>query len=90
MCAKRAKTKKYRKHTLNFELLVEKNKREIMRNEEQMEQIYIKIDEKHAGFDKDEGEKMEDKNNGTRAVGIQHVIRVRVRECRRRTVICGG
>ena len=46
---KRAKTKKYRKHTLNFELLVEKNKREIMRNEEQMEQIYIKIDEKHAG-----------------------------------------
>lgn len=49
-CAqKEQKTKKYRKHTLNFELLVEKNKREIMRNEEQMEQIYIKIDEKHAG-----------------------------------------
>ncbi|AGF28561.1 Fur-regulated basic protein B [Bacillus amyloliquefaciens] len=46
---KRKKRKKYRKHTLNFELLVEKNKREIMRNEEQMEQIYIKIDEKHAG-----------------------------------------
>ncbi|AHZ14861.1 FbpB family small basic protein [Bacillus velezensis] len=43
------KRKKYRKRTLNFELLVEKNKREIMRNEEQMEQIYIKIDEKHAG-----------------------------------------
>lgn len=41
------------------------------------------------GFDKDEGEKMEDKNNGTRAVGIHHVIRVRVRECLRRTVICG-
>ncbi|MCB7144784.1 FbpB family small basic protein [Bacillus velezensis] len=46
---KSKKRKKYRKYTLNFELLVEKNKREIMRNEEQMEQIYIKIDEKHAG-----------------------------------------
>ncbi|AEB22993.1 MULTISPECIES: FbpB family small basic protein [Bacillus] len=46
---KSKKRKKYRKHTLNFELLVEKNKREIMRNQEQMEQIYIKIDEKHAG-----------------------------------------
>ncbi|APH34873.1 FbpB family small basic protein [Bacillus sp. NEAU-CP5] len=46
---KSKKRKKYRKRTLNFELLVEKNKREIMRNEEQMEQIYIKIDEKHAG-----------------------------------------
>ncbi len=34
---KSKKRKKYRKHTLNFELLVEKNKREIMRNEEQME-----------------------------------------------------
>ncbi|BBA75455.1 MULTISPECIES: FbpB family small basic protein [Bacillus] len=46
---KSKKRKKYRKRTLNFELLVEKNKREIMRNEKQMEQIYIKIDEKHAG-----------------------------------------
>lgn len=46
---KSKKRKKYRKHTLNFELLVEKNKREIMKNQEQMEQIYIKIDEKHAG-----------------------------------------
>ncbi|WP_416654840.1 FbpB family small basic protein [Bacillus amyloliquefaciens] len=46
---KSKKRKKYRKHTLNFDLLVEKNKREIMRNQEQMEQIYIKIDEKHAG-----------------------------------------
>jgi len=41
------------------------------------------------GFDKDEGEKMEVENNGNRAVGIHHVIRVRVRECRGRTVICG-
>ncbi|MEW4057704.1 FbpB family small basic protein [Bacillus siamensis] len=47
---KSKKRKKYRKHTLNFELLVEKNKWEIMRSEEQMEQIYIKIDEKHAGI----------------------------------------
>ncbi|WP_432681347.1 FbpB family small basic protein [Bacillus velezensis] len=46
---KSKKRKKHRKRTLNFELLVEKNKREIMRNEKQMEQIYIKIDEKHAG-----------------------------------------
>ncbi|KXZ20008.1 FbpB family small basic protein [Bacillus nakamurai] len=46
---KSKKRKKYRKHTLNFEVLVEKNKREIMRNADQMEEIYIKIDEKHTG-----------------------------------------
>ncbi|KXZ23918.1 transcriptional regulator [Bacillus nakamurai] len=46
---KSKKRKKYRKHTLNFEVLVEKNKREIMRNADQMEEFYIKIDEKHTG-----------------------------------------
>ncbi|WP_353618082.1 FbpB family small basic protein [Pseudomonas sp. ISL-88] len=34
---------------MNFEVLVEKNKREIMRSADQMEEIYIKIDEKHTG-----------------------------------------
>ncbi|MBY8912734.1 FbpB family small basic protein [Bacillus sp. YC2] len=46
---KSKKRKKYRKRTLNFEVLVEKNKREIMRSADQMEEIYIKIDEKHTG-----------------------------------------
>ncbi|KAA6454270.1 FbpB family small basic protein [Bacillus atrophaeus] len=43
------KRKKYKKQTLSLELLIEKNKWEILNNEHQMEEIYIKIDEKHAG-----------------------------------------
>lgn len=46
---KSKKRKKYRKRILNFEVLVEKNKREIMRNADQLEEIYMKIDEKHTG-----------------------------------------
>ncbi|WP_406589802.1 FbpB family small basic protein [Bacillus atrophaeus] len=43
------KRKKYKKKTLSLELLIEKNKWEILNNEHQMEEIYMKIDEKHAG-----------------------------------------
>ncbi|MCY8486529.1 FbpB family small basic protein [Bacillus atrophaeus] len=45
----RKKRKKYKKQTLSLELLIEKNKWEILNNEHQMEEIYMKIDEKHAG-----------------------------------------
>ena len=54
MCAKEQNEKVQKTH-IEFRTACRENKREIMRNEEQMEQIYIKIDEKHAGFDKDEG-----------------------------------
>ncbi|MFB0637973.1 FbpB family small basic protein [Bacillus rugosus] len=41
------KRKTYGNQILPLELLIEKNKREIMNSAELMEEIYIKIDEKH-------------------------------------------
>ncbi|MCY9190698.1 FbpB family small basic protein [Bacillus mojavensis] len=41
------KRKTYSNQMLPLELLIEQNKREIMNNEELMEKIYMKIDEKH-------------------------------------------
>ncbi|AWM23150.1 FbpB family small basic protein [Bacillus subtilis] len=41
------KRKTYGNQILPLELLIEKNKREIINSEELMEEIYMKIDEKH-------------------------------------------
>ncbi|NTU27019.1 FbpB family small basic protein [Bacillus tequilensis] len=41
------KRKTYGNQILPLELLIEKNKREIMKSAELMEEIYMKIDEKH-------------------------------------------